>query len=264
MGDPAGIGGELTLRAWLALRGGGLSFVALDDPVRLECLARAMGLAVPIRVGRQCRGRGAGVCRRRCRFCRCILMRRRCRAAPIRRTPRRSSVRSNRPRGWRWTGEAAGGRHQPDQQGGALPGRLCLSGPHRVPRRPDRGERPADHDAGQPDAAGCPGDGACLVARLDRHADDGDDRRGIPHHGQGAAAGFRHRLAAAGDRRAESACRRARRAGQRGSHPDPAGDRAAEADGIRRLRPLAAGYDVHRQGALPATTRRSACITIRR
>jgi 4-hydroxythreonine-4-phosphate dehydrogenase len=50
MGDPAGIGGELTLRAWLALRDAGLAFVALDDPARLEHLAQDMGLAVPVRV----------------------------------------------------------------------------------------------------------------------------------------------------------------------------------------------------------------------
>ena len=49
MGDPAGIGGELTLRAWLARRHG-RSFVALDDPARLEALARTLGLDVPIRV----------------------------------------------------------------------------------------------------------------------------------------------------------------------------------------------------------------------
>jgi len=35
MGDPAGIGGELTMRAWQMLRQGGPSFVALDDPQRL-------------------------------------------------------------------------------------------------------------------------------------------------------------------------------------------------------------------------------------
>jgi len=50
MGDPAGIGGELSLKAWLALRRGGLKLVALDDPARLERLAAAMGLAVPVRV----------------------------------------------------------------------------------------------------------------------------------------------------------------------------------------------------------------------
>ena len=36
MGDPAGIGGELTVRAWQALHRSGLCFVALDDPRRLS------------------------------------------------------------------------------------------------------------------------------------------------------------------------------------------------------------------------------------
>jgi 4-hydroxythreonine-4-phosphate dehydrogenase len=49
MGDPAGIGGELSLKAWLALRTAGLAFVLLDDPVRLERLASDLGLAVPVR-----------------------------------------------------------------------------------------------------------------------------------------------------------------------------------------------------------------------
>jgi 4-hydroxythreonine-4-phosphate dehydrogenase len=48
MGDPAGIGGELTLRAWLALRGHGQPFVALDDPARLTDLARTLRIAVPV------------------------------------------------------------------------------------------------------------------------------------------------------------------------------------------------------------------------
>ena len=48
MGDPAGIGGELTLRAWIALRAGGPAFVALDDPDRLRALAGALRLDVPI------------------------------------------------------------------------------------------------------------------------------------------------------------------------------------------------------------------------
>ena len=49
MGDPAGIGGELTLRAWLALRHEDARFVVLDDPERLAELARALGLGVPIK-----------------------------------------------------------------------------------------------------------------------------------------------------------------------------------------------------------------------
>ncbi|HLB98073.1 MAG TPA: 4-hydroxythreonine-4-phosphate dehydrogenase PdxA, partial [Acetobacteraceae bacterium] len=48
MGDPAGIGGELTLRAWQARRGGDRCFVALDDPDRLRQLARDMSLDVAV------------------------------------------------------------------------------------------------------------------------------------------------------------------------------------------------------------------------
>jgi 4-hydroxythreonine-4-phosphate dehydrogenase len=49
MGDPAGIGGELSLKTWLALRHTGPVFLALDDPARLQRLAHDLGLAVPIR-----------------------------------------------------------------------------------------------------------------------------------------------------------------------------------------------------------------------
>jgi 4-hydroxythreonine-4-phosphate dehydrogenase len=49
MGDPAGIGGELTLRAWQALRGTPAVFVALDDPERLAALAVSLGLDVRLR-----------------------------------------------------------------------------------------------------------------------------------------------------------------------------------------------------------------------
>ena len=44
MGDPAGIGGELTVKAWAALRDGGPGFVVLDDPGRLA----AMGVPVQV------------------------------------------------------------------------------------------------------------------------------------------------------------------------------------------------------------------------
>jgi 4-hydroxythreonine-4-phosphate dehydrogenase len=47
MGDPAGIGGECTLRAWLARRDA-YPFVALDDPTHLNDLARRLRLHVPI------------------------------------------------------------------------------------------------------------------------------------------------------------------------------------------------------------------------
>ena len=35
MGDPAGIGGELSLKTWLSLHHTGPAFVVLDDPARL-------------------------------------------------------------------------------------------------------------------------------------------------------------------------------------------------------------------------------------
>ena len=48
MGDPAGIGGELTLRAWQARRHRDGCFVALDDPDRLRQLAHDIQLDVPV------------------------------------------------------------------------------------------------------------------------------------------------------------------------------------------------------------------------
>jgi 4-hydroxythreonine-4-phosphate dehydrogenase len=48
MGDPAGIGGELTLRAWQARHAGDGCFVVLDDPDRLRRLARDMRLDVSV------------------------------------------------------------------------------------------------------------------------------------------------------------------------------------------------------------------------
>ena len=49
MGEPAGIGGELSLKAWLARRAGTRPFFVLDDPQRLTTLARTLGLDVPVR-----------------------------------------------------------------------------------------------------------------------------------------------------------------------------------------------------------------------
>jgi 4-hydroxythreonine-4-phosphate dehydrogenase len=48
MGEPAGVGGELTLRAWAQARERTGSFFALDDPERLRTLAEKIGLDVPI------------------------------------------------------------------------------------------------------------------------------------------------------------------------------------------------------------------------
>ena len=49
MGEPAGIGGEITLRAWLDRRDGTPPFYLIDDPERLEALIKRLGWPVPVR-----------------------------------------------------------------------------------------------------------------------------------------------------------------------------------------------------------------------
>jgi len=49
MGEPAGIGGELSLKAWLARQPNSRPFFVLDDPARLAGLARYLGLSVAMR-----------------------------------------------------------------------------------------------------------------------------------------------------------------------------------------------------------------------
>lgn len=48
MGDPAGIGGELTVKAYSALRGKGPAFVAVDDPERLKAIAKQLKLPMQV------------------------------------------------------------------------------------------------------------------------------------------------------------------------------------------------------------------------
>lgn len=48
MGEPAGIGGEIALRAWLRRDEGVPPFFVIDDPDRLAALAGRFGLTVPI------------------------------------------------------------------------------------------------------------------------------------------------------------------------------------------------------------------------
>jgi 4-hydroxythreonine-4-phosphate dehydrogenase len=48
MGEPAGIGGEIALRAWLRRGEGVPPFYVIDDPGRLAALARCLGWDVPV------------------------------------------------------------------------------------------------------------------------------------------------------------------------------------------------------------------------
>ena len=49
MGEPAGIGGEIALKAWLGRGRGVPAFYLIDDPDRLASLAAALGWPVPVR-----------------------------------------------------------------------------------------------------------------------------------------------------------------------------------------------------------------------
>ena len=49
MGEPAGVGGEITLKAWLGDGGTTPAFFVIDDPARLRRLADRLDLAVPVR-----------------------------------------------------------------------------------------------------------------------------------------------------------------------------------------------------------------------
>ena len=48
MGEPAGIGGEIALKAWLRRGEGVPAFYVIDDPDRLTALAARLGWAVPV------------------------------------------------------------------------------------------------------------------------------------------------------------------------------------------------------------------------
>ncbi len=48
MGEPAGIGGEISLKAWLSRDEGVPPFFLIDDPERMRRLARRLSLAVPV------------------------------------------------------------------------------------------------------------------------------------------------------------------------------------------------------------------------
>ena len=59
MGEPAGIGGEIALQAWLRRGEGVPPFYLIDDPGRLAALAQRLGWDVPVsRCADAARGRG--------------------------------------------------------------------------------------------------------------------------------------------------------------------------------------------------------------
>jgi len=51
MGDPAGVGGEIAIKAWVATRGDPHAppFLLIDAPERIAALARSIGIDIPVR-----------------------------------------------------------------------------------------------------------------------------------------------------------------------------------------------------------------------
>src|SRR5689334_14964686 len=48
MGEPAGIGGEIALKAWVRRKGGDRPFFIIDDLARLQALARRFAIPCPL------------------------------------------------------------------------------------------------------------------------------------------------------------------------------------------------------------------------
>ena len=267
LGEPAGIGPDITLAVWqrreeLALP----PFYLLADPDFLARRAQQLGLDVPHPRGRAgCRresvchraaGRGARRARHR-------------RAGTAGSIERPGGDRIDPPRGRRrFRRPRACGRDQSGRQGGAVPHRLRRAGPHRISRQAraggDRTRRASGDDAVVAGARRRAGDdppaGARGAAAPDRRA---DRRR--------PAASWRAICASAsasrgrGSRSPDSirmparTARSARRT-PRWSRPRSSGCAARASTRADRCRPTPCFTP--RRGA--ATMRRSRCITIRR
>ena len=261
LGDPSGIGGEIALKAWAALRGR-LGFFLIGDPDHMRRLGDRLGvpvraIAAPARRPPRCR-RPAGARRTRCRA-------RRRPAAPTRRTPPPSSRSS--PAASQLVRERRGARalHQPDQQAGADRGRrLRLPRPHRVPRAPLRRAAAGD-DAGRARRCGwCRSPSTSRSPRCPRALTPELPRGDAAHHPPRARRRLRPRRAAHRRRRAQPARRRGRRDGPRGDRGDRPGPRPAARRGHAPSPARARPTRCSTRRRAPATTRRSACTTTRR
>ena len=201
MGEPAGIGGELSLKAWLARQRGDAAVLR----ARRSCApGRARPQARPRRAGAGDRAAGRSrplSSRRRCPCCRCACARRRAAGHPdpanapatleaIERAASLGAGRRDRRHG-----------DQSDPEEDAAGRGLPPSRPHRIPGRAG-GRRRRRHDAGLPRTARRAGDHPPLARRGGAHARHRDV---IVRAGRIAAAGLkslfgidRPRLAVAG------------------------------------------------------------------
>ncbi len=144
-------------------------------------------------------------------------------------------------------------RDQSDRQERALPVRFLRAGPHRISGQA-RGARDRDRGAAGDDVvvAGArrgAGHHPPAAERGSRRARCRPHRRDRTHHRARSRRTVRHRPAAARHRRPQSPCGRRRRHGRGGHHDRAAGGGAAQGRGHRGARPAAGGHDVSRRRA---------------
>ena len=192
MGEPAGIGGEIALKAWLGRGEGMPPFYLIDDPGSARAVgAKASAGAVPVRADRQ-PARGAGGIRRGPSRCADRMAVRALPGAPDpARRPGRSlgaieaAVRDVR------SGRAAALVTNPIHKDSLYRAGFRIRGtPNISPSSPGY-RRSAGHDARLPRIARRAGDDPSGAAAGDRGSFCAGDRSCRPHHRRGIAAGFR-------------------------------------------------------------------------
>ena len=254
MGDPAGIGPEITLRAWLERSDKGLDpFLVFADQDVLAERARHLGLAVPI-AARQRAGRSRWrLSEADCPCCTALLPRACEPGSAIPPTQRRD--RGDRGGdGGRRARRSRRHRDQSDRQVRAQERRLPISRPYGVSRRPRRAPfhrqaLPAGDDARLARAARRAPHRALRPRRGAEGDHPGADLRDGAHDLCGAETRFRHRQPAHRHRRAQPARRRGGHHGNGGDRDDRAGDCRPARRGAVGHRAAFGRHAVPRRGA---------------
>ena len=143
LGEPAGIGPDITLAAWLKRADLALPpFYLLADP---DFLARRARAARPDHSAPRCRAgrRARGLSRRRCPSSRSTKRSPPSRDIPTHRARPAAIASIRRAVADVLAGPRARGGHQSGRQGGALSHRLRRAGPHRISRQASRRSTPA-------------------------------------------------------------------------------------------------------------------------
>ena len=264
MGDPAGIGGELSLRTWLALRTRAARSSRWTIPTGWTALPATSawtcrsGRRDAVEAAEVFRDGPAGPARPPRRATRS-------RANPIQPTPPAVVASIEQATALALPARRPAMVTNPINKAALYQAGFPYPGHTEFLAALTGATRPADHDARQPDLRVVPVTVHASLRGLDRHA---DDRRRSSPPARTTAAALRRDFGIAAPRLAIAGLNP--HAGEQGALGDeettliPPGDRHAARRGDRRLRPLAARHHVHRRRARALRCRRSACITIRR